>query len=104
MNVTWRVDDLKISHKENDEVKKFIRELEEVYGEKLTVHRGKVHPYLGMHFDYSTSGIFTILNTMVCHVYCICGVCRYHIVQSAQQIHSVCRRLNSYPAKWSVGI
>ena len=81
MTVTWHVDDLKISHKESDEVTKFIRELEEVYGDKLTVHRGKVHPYLGMQFDYSTSGIFTILNTMVCHVYCICGVCRYRIVR-----------------------
>ena len=58
MTVTWHVDDLKISHKESTEVTKFIRDLGAIYGNKLTVTRGKVHSYLGMDFD------FTILGTV----------------------------------------
>ena len=52
MTVTWHVDDLKISHKDEKEVTKFIKGLGETYGNKLTVTRGKVHSYLGMHFDF----------------------------------------------------
>ena len=43
MTVTWHVDDLKISHKESDEVTKFINELGKRYDNDLTVHRGTVH-------------------------------------------------------------
>ena len=60
MTVTWHVDDLKISHKESDEVTKFITELGKLYDNDLTVHRGKVHLYLGMHFDYGTKGTVKI--------------------------------------------
>ena len=60
MTVTWHVDDLKISHKESDEVTKFITELGKRYGNDLTVHRGKVHSYLGMHFYYGTKGTVKI--------------------------------------------
>ena len=60
MTVTWHVDDLKISHKESDEVTKFISELEKVLGNKLTVHRGKIHSYLGIHSDYGTAGTVKI--------------------------------------------
>ena len=60
MTVTWHVDDLKISHKESDEVTKFITELGKRYDNDLTVHRGKVHSYLGMHFDYGTKGTVKI--------------------------------------------
>ena len=60
MTVTWHVDDLKISHKESDEVTKFIRELGQLYDNDLTVCRGKAHSYLGMHFDHSTSGTVKI--------------------------------------------
>ena len=56
MTVTWHVDDLKISHKESDEATKFITELGKRYDNDLTVHRGTVHSYLGMHFDYGTKG------------------------------------------------
>ena len=41
MTVTWHVDDFKISHKESDEVTKFITELGKLYDNDLTVHRGK---------------------------------------------------------------
>ena len=60
MTVTWHVDDLKISHKESDEVMKFITELGQLYDNDLTVHREKVHSYLGMYFDYSTKGTVKI--------------------------------------------
>ena len=56
MTVCWHVDDLKVSHKDPKEITKFAVYLSSIYGEKLTVHRGKVHDYLGVDFDYSESG------------------------------------------------
>ena len=56
MTVTWHVDDLKISHKDEKEVTEFIKDLGEIYGNKLTVTRGKVHSYLGMHFAFTKNG------------------------------------------------
>ena len=53
MTVTWHVDDLKISHQDEEELTKLISELGAIYGIKLTAMRGKVHSYLGMHFDFS---------------------------------------------------
>ena len=41
MTVTWHVDDLKISHKDKKEVSKFIIALSRIYGDKISVHRGK---------------------------------------------------------------
>ena len=54
MTVTWHVDDLKITNKESTDVTKFIHDLGAIYGNKLTVTRGKVHSYLGMDFDFTT--------------------------------------------------
>ena len=51
MIVTWHVDNLKVSHKDSFEITKFACWLSEIYGEDLTVHRGKVHDYLGMDLD-----------------------------------------------------
>ena len=56
MTVTWHVNDLKISHEESTEVTKYIHDLGEIYGNKLTFTRGKVHLYLGMHFDFTKHG------------------------------------------------
>ena len=56
MTVTWHVDDLKISHKDGKEVSKFIITLSRIYGDKISVHRGEVHDYLGMDLDFSTPG------------------------------------------------
>ena len=61
MTVTWHVDDLKISHKESDGVAKFITELGKLYDNDPTVHGGKVHLYLGMHYDSSTKGTVKML-------------------------------------------
>ena len=60
MTVTWHVDDLKISHKDSGEVTKCIQYLQKIYGEKMTIHRGKVHDYLGMDLDFSSSRVLKI--------------------------------------------
>jgi hypothetical protein len=56
MIVTWHVDDLKVSHKDSFEITKFAEYLSGIYGDKLTVHRGKIHDYLGMDLDFSKKG------------------------------------------------
>jgi hypothetical protein len=57
MTVTFHVDDLKISHAEEFELTKMIIWLGKKYGNKLVVHRGDVHDYLGMDLDYSEKGV-----------------------------------------------
>lgn len=56
MTVTWHVDDLKVSHKDPFEITMFAEYLAGIYGDKLTVHRGKIHDYLGMDLDFSKKG------------------------------------------------
>jgi hypothetical protein len=56
MTVTWHVDDLKVSHEDPAEIAKFANYLAVIYGKALTVHRGKIHNYLGMDLDYMTKG------------------------------------------------
>ena len=53
--VTWHVDDLKISHMDSNEVTKCIEHFKKIYGNRMTVHRGKVHEYFGMDMDYSSA-------------------------------------------------
>ena len=60
MTVTWHVNDVKISHKESDDITNFITELGKLYDNDLAVHQGKVHSYLGMLFYYSTKGTVKI--------------------------------------------
>ena len=52
--VVWHVDNLKISQENGDTVGALINKLREQYGNEayLTIHRGKVHKYLGMKMDY----------------------------------------------------
>ena len=54
----FHVDDLKISHKDEDIVTKIINKLDEKYGAimPISISRGKVHYYLGMVFDYTNPG------------------------------------------------
>ena len=40
----------------SSEITKFAIYLSNIYGENLTVHRGKVHDYLGVDFNYSNKG------------------------------------------------
>ncbi len=52
MTVCSHVDDLKVSHVDPKEVTKFVEQLSKTYGVSVTTHRGKVHDYLGMIFDF----------------------------------------------------
>ena len=61
LTVVWHVDDLKISHVDKNVVLALIEKLNNKYGNTasgqdvpLTVHRGKLHYYLGMTLDYRT--------------------------------------------------
>jgi hypothetical protein len=56
MTVCWHVDDLKVSHKEEAELQKFMDYLSSKYGGKLVVHKGDVHDYLGIDMDFSETG------------------------------------------------
>ena len=38
------------------EITLFTRYLSRIYGNKIVVHRGKVHNYLGINFDFSKNG------------------------------------------------
>jgi hypothetical protein len=53
--VLWHVDDLKISHVDPTVVTSIIAQLSLEFGTAapLTVHRGKLHEYLGMTLDFS---------------------------------------------------
>ena len=52
------MDDLKISHVEEEVVEDIIRALNNKYGNEspLTVHRGPIQEYLGMTINYSVKG------------------------------------------------
>jgi hypothetical protein len=56
--ILWHVDDLKISHVDEDVVTGVIEKITDQFGKEapLTVTRGKVHDYLGMTLDYSVKG------------------------------------------------
>eukprot|EP00804_Cyclotella_cryptica_P015947 CCRYP_019194-RD/>CCRYP_019194-RD protein AED:0.15 eAED:0.15 QI:0/-1/0/1/-1/1/1/0/395 len=53
MTVVWHVDDLKVSHKNGQEITKLLVYLGSKYGAGITVMRGKHHDYLGIDFDFS---------------------------------------------------
>ena len=56
LTVTFHVDDLKLSHMYPFEITLFACYLSSIYGNKLVVHRGKVHDYLGINFDFYEKG------------------------------------------------
>ena len=55
MTMTWHVDDLKMPHKDSLEVTKFLYHFGLVYGDHMTLHRGKVNDYLDTDLDFSTA-------------------------------------------------
>ena len=55
MTVCWHVDDLKISHRDEDMVTAFAVQMASIYGAKTTISRGRVHDYLGLEIDFGTS-------------------------------------------------
>ena len=56
--IIFHVDDLKSSHVDATVNTDFEKWLQRKYGEhgKVKAHRGKLHDYLGMNFDYSERG------------------------------------------------
>ena len=58
MTVVWHLDDLKVSHVDDQEVGKFIRKMGETFGKDtpLSVSRGKTHEYLRMSLDFRHKG------------------------------------------------
>ena len=55
LTVVWHVDDLKISHEDEEVVNELLTDLDLTFGGEsgLTTTTGKVHEYLGMTLDYS---------------------------------------------------
>jgi Reverse transcriptase (RNA-dependent DNA polymerase) len=62
MTVSWHVDDLKISHRDERVVSDFISWIKQQYGKigEVKVKRGKVHEYLGMKLHYGVEGHVSI--------------------------------------------
>ena len=56
ITVCWHIDDLKVLHCDPAQVTIFGEWLSEKYGVAVVTHRGKVHDYLGMIFDFSLKG------------------------------------------------
>ena len=54
MTICWNVENLKVSHKNEDAVTALALKLASLYGLKTTIIRGKVHEYLGMDIDWLT--------------------------------------------------
>ena len=57
LTVTWHVDDLKMSCVDEIEITKLLVYLGGKYGEKIVVHKGDVHDYLGIDMDFSENGV-----------------------------------------------
>jgi hypothetical protein len=56
MTVCWHINNLNMSHEDPKEVTAFREWLSKTYGILVVSHRGKIHDYLGMIFDYSCKG------------------------------------------------
>jgi hypothetical protein len=56
MTVCWHVDDLNVSHCDPAQVTIFGEWLSKKYGVAVATHRGKIHDYLGMIFDFLPKG------------------------------------------------
>ena len=54
MSICWHVDDLKVSHKEEDVVTTFAVAMGKEFGSGTTTKRGKVFDYLGIELDSKT--------------------------------------------------
>ena len=54
ITICWHVDDLKVSHKDEDVVTAFAVAMGKEFGNGTTIKRGKVFEYLGMELDFET--------------------------------------------------
>ncbi len=52
MTVRWHVDDLMISHVNQDKILKFMKCIKDIYGDNLAKNVSMTHNYLGVTFDY----------------------------------------------------
>ena len=62
MTVCWHVDDLKISHRDEEMVTAFTVEMANIYGANTTISRGRVHDYLGTELYFRTSPCTLIIS------------------------------------------
>ncbi len=53
MTVRWHLDDLRISHVDQDKILKFMKCIKDIYSNNLAKNVGTTHNYLGMTFDYA---------------------------------------------------
>jgi hypothetical protein len=58
--VVWHVDDPMMSHVDRRENLWLVDYLKGIYGDKMTVTKGKEHRYLGMDLDYSRPGVLSV--------------------------------------------
>ena len=74
MTLIWHVDDIKVSHRDEAEIDKFLNYLREIYDDeeigKMKVTKGDVHEFLGMRLDYSKKG--KVIINMVDYVTKMC--------------------------------
>ena len=58
LTVAWHVDDLKVSHEDENALDEFIDMMEEEFGQEtpLTIARGPIHEYLGTTLDFTEKG------------------------------------------------
>jgi hypothetical protein len=66
MTVCWHVDDLKVSHCDPAQGTIFREWQSKKYGVAMATHRGKVHDYLGMIFDFSVK--VNVMVTMMVYI------------------------------------
>ena len=60
LTVVWHVDDLKVSHKDENVVSAFCVKMSELYGSGTKSSQGKVHDFLGMNLNWSRDGVFIV--------------------------------------------
>ena len=67
--IVWHVDDLRLSHVEEEAVNDMIERLNKEFGgrESMTVSEGKIHDYLGIMLDYRTKGPLKV--DMISYIY-----------------------------------
>ncbi len=51
MTVRWHIDDLMISHVNQDKILELMKCIKDIYGDNLAKNIGMTHDYLGMTFD-----------------------------------------------------
>jgi hypothetical protein len=61
LTAVWHVDNLRVSFVEDFKLTKFLCYLGDIYGQKLNMHTGKKHDYLGMNMEFNDDRTLNIL-------------------------------------------